>query len=562
MARCPHNVAVKLALCICIALFAAATALAAADDLVPSPRLRPSDPAKFYPGSVKMAGIHLQELRSVVHSNLNNPELAEQLVDHKAVRKAATDVPFLCSILPYAEGNVQEWALKSLGEAEGDKSAALPILLRLAADRAQPDAVRALAVRVSGTMPLDRAAVGTLTQALPSSSRDLRILILEALRHSSASALPYVSRIEPGLRERDAAIQFHSYRTLEQIEAASQDKLLSADYSRAQTLKSEWEAPTLTAELTRNLASHIQDTASRGLVVALAMLAAAKHPVSDPELVAAILHRTGDTDVFIAELAGNVFARLDSLAKSSLGAFTRSLTHTNSDVRIRAAEGIAKIGPDATTAVPQLAHALERVPEHRAPPKEIAAYCGALRPLGTNAASASRAVLALLPEESPIYRDLRKHEAYELRAWLLVTLAEIGVPMEALPFVLDGLANTEDEMPQLFAAAARAAAALGPAAKDTVPFLLRPLKGAVKDTFINFTSFGEHASRTRNYTTCQVEALRALARIGRPAEPAVPLIEDFLRRDLPDFDHPNRLHRAPNLRAEANAALAAIKEAH
>lgn len=553
---------VKVAVLLLIAFTTVAGFSAAVEDLVPPPKLRPRDPAKFYPGSVKMTGVHLQEFQSIVASNLNRPDLAERLIDHKALRKAATDLPFLCSILPYATGNVQEWTLKSLGEAQGDKSAALPSLMRLVSDRSQHDVVRALAVRVAGTMPLDRPAVGALTQALPSANRELRILILEIVRNSGSSALPYLKRIEAGLHDRDGAIQFHSYKALEDIHAASADAFpASPEYLHARSLKSQWRSAAATRDAVANLLSHLQTPTPPGLHVALALLAAAELGLEDPLLLEGVLCRTADSDRFISELARNVLAQADSTPVSSVPVLTRSLAHTNSEVRIRSAERLAKLGSGARAAVPDLARALERAPHNHAGPKEVAAYCAALRPLGANAAAASGAVLALLPEESPIYRDLRKHEAYELRAWLLVTLAEIGVPAKALPFVLDGLANTEDEMPQLFTAAARAAAALGPAASDAVPFLLRPLRGSVKDTFINFASFGEHASPSRNYTTSQVEALRALARIGPPAQAAVPVIQQFLERDLPDFDNPNRLHRAPNLRTEATAALAAIQEA-
>jgi hypothetical protein len=128
-----------------------------------------------------------------------------------------------------------------------------------------------------------------------------------------------------------------------------------------------------------------------------------------------------------------------------------------------------------------------------------------------------------------------------------------------LPFVIDGLANTEDEMPYLFAAAARAAGALGPAAREAVPFLLRPLEGSIKDTFITFAKFGSHSAGGRDYTTCQIEALRALARMGEGAESAVPVIKQFLGRELPRYDDASRLQRAPNLGTEARTALAAIE---
>ena len=537
-------------------LFCRGALFSATESLVPAPRLRPSDPARFYGGSVKMAGNHLQDLQTIVASNLNRADIAERLVDHKALRKAASDAPFLAALLPHASGNVQEWALKSLGEARGDKVAAVPYLLRLAADESQSEAVRALAVRVISTIPMDPGSVEKLANLITLAPRDLRLLLLETIPVEVGGSESALGRIQAGLHELDAAIQFYSFRALEKVEAAAPLAVIaSASYRRAQALKAPWRSAPFTPSARASLIQILRDRSAPDLHVALALLAIAEHRLTDDDVLDAILAHTAAADAFIAELAGNVCESFDSLPRGSVPVLTRSLTHTNAVVRTRAAAMFAKTLPD-TSVLPAVVRALER----KCAPRELAAFCDILRSLGTNAVSASRALAAFLPEETEIYRGLRKHEVYELRAYILVTLAEITVPPEAMPFILDGLANTEEEMPHLFAAAARAAGALGPAAKDAVPFLLRALEGTIKDTFISFSGFGEH-SAVRDYTTCQIEALRALARIGRPASAARPAVEAFLRRELPDLDHPNRIQRAPDLHVEARAALNAIGEA-
>ena len=110
-----------------------------------------------------------------------------------------------------------------------------------------------------------------------------------------------------------------------------------------------------------------------------------------------------------------------------------------------------------------------------------------------------------------------------------------------------------------FAAAARAAGALGTNAVDAVPLLLRPLQEQMQEQPITFESFDSHASSTREYTTCQVEALRALRQIGPRAEAAAPVVREFLEKPLP-IANSNALMRIPDLRAEALAEFDAAEK--
>lgn len=238
---------------------------------------------------------------------------------------------------------------------------------------------------------------------------------------------------------------------------------------------------------------------------------------------------------------------------------SRPVSHPNAKVRLQAALALKKSKLDVARNVGGLMASLDRAATHGATPREIGACLDALRHMKTKAAAAAPAVMRLLEEQSPVYRNLNKHDVDHLRAFLLVTLADIGVPGEALPFVVSSLASGEGSMTLEYAGAARAAGALGPYAKEAVPFLLRPLRQAMPQGLIAFEKFDSNTSSTRQYTTCQVEALRALRQIGPAAQSAAAAVRAFLERPLPSCGNSIAIVRLPDLRTEAAATLAALE---
>jgi hypothetical protein len=238
---------------------------------------------------------------------------------------------------------------------------------------------------------------------------------------------------------------------------------------------------------------------------------------------------------------------------------SRSVSDSNANVRVQAALILKKSRLDVARKVGGLMAGLDRAATRGATPREIGICLDALRNMGTKAAAAAPAVMRLLEEQSPVYRNLNKHDVDHLRAFLFVTLADIGAPKEALPFVVSSLAGGESWMTLEYAGAARAAGALGPYAKEAVPFLLRPLQQAMPQGLIAFEKFDSNTSSTRQYTTCQVEALRALRQIG-PAAPSAPAaVRAFLERPLPSCGDSIAIVRLPDLRTEATATLAALE---
>jgi hypothetical protein len=212
----------------------------------------------------------------------------------------------------------------------------------------------------------------------------------------------------------------------------------------------------------------------------------------------------------------------------------------------------AAAGPPADSqpsAAAALAVALARC-DGRTPDVEVASHLEALAALGPPAAAtAVPAIVALLPERAPLYRDRDKPEVERLRAFLLATLTRLGPPAEAAPFVLAELAGARSA--HSFAAAARAAGALGTDA--AVPLLLRALDPEFHDDLVSLERYRPDFP-PEEATTAALEAVRALGRIGPAAGAAVPRL-----RAVADRADGSAGGSAAALVVAARQALAAIE---
>lgn len=141
---------------------------------------------------------------------------------------------------------------------------------------------------------------------------------------------------------------------------------------------------------------------------------------------------------------------------------------------------------------------------------------------GRGVAAEAAALVALLPEQSPLYRGRGPAEAARLRGYVFAALADVGTPAEAIPFVVAELAH--EHRVYLLAAAARAAGAAGPAARQAVPHLLRILSPSFHDDQISLSEYNA-APPLRDPTTARLEAVRALGRIG--ARDALPVLREL-----------------------------------
>lgn len=149
----------------------------------------------------------------------------------------------------------------------------------------------------------------------------------------------------------------------------------------------------------------------------------------------------------------------------------------------------------------------------------VASALQELRAMKGDAASAAETLSDLLPHRAKLYRERDKVQVVRLRAYIVVTLSDIGYPPSAEWALLDTLAHVDDRVTSReIGAAARAARSLGPRARQLTPYLLETL---------TLTWLGEEEFSLERYdsdfpaaeaTTIKVEAVRALAAVATPGD--------------------------------------------
>ena len=537
-----------------ILLFALSVFGDAANDVVPMPKLRPDDPSRFFPSMVRLDGGEVAEVAAAFR-RLGREDLALQVEKSRALRGAPADATILTRLLGVSSDRVKEWALRGLGEYSGDKRPATQALLQIACDGRADEMSRALAARVLGTTPMAPETVTKLASQIESSGRELSALLLEVIGSAGEAAEPVVPALRKFLNAREALVQYYAFEGLQKLDRSPAVAEQSAHYHAARQLAQQ--DANGTDLLTRSLAALEEPNAPgylRGVV--LRKLAVRG---DDPKAVRAVLNSIGDSDAFISELAANVLSRMNGMAAVRTDVLAASLAHADGRVRLHSAVALRRMGPNAVSAVPAITNLMREAAAGRANIRETGVCLDVLRALGSNAAPASAAVAALLPENCPVYRKVEKHEVDRFRGFLFATLAEIGVPKEAVPFIADTLANSDNRMSHGFAGAARAAGALGRDAAALLPHLVRPLEKDTPQDFLSFAEFDAHFVAGGEYTTCQVESLRALRRIGEPARSAAPIVRAFLNRAVDWIASPQGAKQMPKPTVEARETLAVLE---
>lgn len=144
---------------------------------------------------------------------------------------------------------------------------------------------------------------------------------------------------------------------------------------------------------------------------------------------------------------------------------------------------------------------------------QVAAALDTLRSLGGQGAPAAETLSALLPHQARLYADRDKTLVVRLRAYIMVTLAEIGFPDSAIPALLDTLAHVDERMTAIeVGAAARAAGALGPRGHDLAPYLLETLIDRFSGDEFSLERYDSDFP-PEEATTVHLESVRSLGRI-------------------------------------------------
>lgn len=173
----------------------------------------------------------------------------------------------------------------------------------------------------------------------------------------------------------------------------------------------------------------------------------------------------------------------------------------------------------------------------------IAAVLDVLRSMGTSAAPAAETLSGLLPHRSKLYTDRDKILVVRLRAYILVTLSDIGFPSSARPALLDTLAHVDQRMTAVeVGAAARAVRSLGLSGRAFAPYLLDMLIERFTEEF-SLKRY-EPEFPPEEATTVQLEALRALARVCSPEDQSVLTVVRQLAEDRSDELDPRVVREA------------------
>jgi protein SCO1 len=176
---------------------------------------------------------------------------------------------------------------------------------------------------------------------------------------------------------------------------------------------------------------------------------------------------------------------------------------------------------------------------------DLAARVDAIRRLPDAAAT----LAAMLPEQSPLFAGRGANEAERLRGYILASFETIGLPPEAVPFVLEELETGENVY--VVAGAARALRGAREAPAEAPTLLVAAIERLRRaDDVVSFDRF-EPAPGSGNDVTALAELARTLALLGPRAKPALTELEALLDRERETF--------SPTIRAELAEAVEAAE---
>jgi hypothetical protein len=176
---------------------------------------------------------------------------------------------------------------------------------------------------------------------------------------------------------------------------------------------------------------------------------------------------------------------------------------------LRVREGV----PEASAATQALSDLLARS-DGATDDALVAAVLDVFRSLGSNAAPAAETLSNLLPHRGKLYKDRDKSLVIRLRAYIVVTLSEIGFPSSAVPALLDMVAHVDERLTALeVGAAARAIRSLGPHGREFAPYLLEMLVERFNSEEFSLERY-EPLFPPEEATTVHLEAVRSLAWVG------------------------------------------------
>ena len=158
-------------------------------------------------------------------------------------------------------------------------------------------------------------------------------------------------------------------------------------------------------------------------------------------------------------------------------------------------------------------------------------------------------LVELLPEQNPLYAGRGANRTARLRGYILAAFGQVGLPDNAVTYVLDELENGDDAY--LVAAAAIALRGLKESSPDFIPYLIKAIRNIrYDDDSLTFDCY-KPPRPLPNSTTALKEIFRTFAWMGAYAKGALPDLENLSNDREYNFSAP--------VRAEIEKAIVNIR---
>lgn len=236
----------------------------------------------------------------------------------------------------------------------------------------------------------------------------------------------------------------------------------------------------------------------------------------------------------------------------SVSTLKKALTNKHAQIRNEAAIELRKYGAEAHSALPEISSAL-MLTDQNTTEFEVSVFLEMIRGFGLKASYASESVCSLLNERAAVLAGKDKDTLNRIRAYALITLADIGIPESAYGYIADSLENSDTTMQLNFAAGAYAVSKIRNSKRSVFfPFLLRALKPDFENNRLSLKCYNAGIDEA-SYTSARIEAIRALSELGPSAADALPLLESVAKATPPK--------NCPLTQAAAISAISRIKGA-
>ena len=432
-----------------------------------------------------------------------------------------------------------------IGRYGAPAKAAIPRLLEIALDAHNPDYLRSRATTTIGLIgPQAPEVVPGLIRILETANPNIGQTAIDALLRMKQQALPAVPALTATLDAKWDAFAAKGFSALGRLSAVEKPQTLEQALEVLRHLSETPPAERPPGEVAAAFQA-VQEAREKGAVARplLFQLLQSRPQLYVKQIALETLYYIGPgggETVAKALLEATKISAIDNSAKavlekidptdaSAVPPLVATLKDGKWPVRLSAAKALASFGKAAAPAIPVLIENLRNVAGvpggGSKAADEVFLYINVL--IRAEAGEqASQLMLDLLSPESPLMQKSNPAAREPLRGVLLQALACLGVPKDAatralaMRYVAEGLQSNQAN---LFISAARVAETMGPEAAPAVPLLLAALRPGfaprkVSDHNTPFfrVYYSGHAS--------PLSAVRALAKIGKPAAEALPEI--------------------------------------